>query len=122
MANKEQFEYNRKSKKELKLLEAKNSKSICDLEIIITPVDTKQKQLIINLSMTKDDFKTDYFDFIHSKKNLIESLAGWNWKDIDKISSCLFNYRDWMAETEFLSAESFGLIPMNGKIYLLSDD
>tara|TARA_R100000278_G_scaffold118280_1_gene98794 strand:+ start:1388 stop:1741 length:354 start_codon:yes stop_codon:yes gene_type:complete len=117
MANREQFEYKRRFDKIINLF-----KSICDLEIIVTPVDTKQEQLIINLSMTKDDFKTDYFDFIYSKKNLIESLTGYSFKDIDKISSCLLNYRDWMAETEFMSAESFGLIPMDGKIYLLPDD
>tara|TARA_R100001463_G_scaffold20208_2_gene49305 strand:- start:216 stop:566 length:351 start_codon:yes stop_codon:yes gene_type:complete len=116
MANQKQFEHKRKFDKMIKLF-----KSICDLEIIVTPVDTKREQLIINLSMKKDDFKIDYFDFIHSKKNLIESLTGWNWKDIDKISSCLLNYKDWMEETKFMSAKSFGLIPMNGKIYLLSE-
>jgi len=110
MANRIQFEYKRRFDNMVKML-----KSINDLEIIITPIDTNQEQKIINLSMTKEEFKMDYVDFINSKRELIEELTGWNWTEINKLSSCLLNYTDWMAQTKFVSCDDFGLIPMNGK-------
>lgn len=116
MANRIQFEYKRRFDNMVKML-----KSINDLEIIITPIDTNQEQKIINLSMTKEEFKIDYVDFINSKRELIEELTGWNWMEINKLSSCLLNYKDWMLKTKFVSCDDFGLIPTNGKIYLIEN-
>ncbi len=111
MANRIQFEYKRRFDNMVKML-----KSINDLEIIITPINRNQDQLIINLTMNKDDFKKDYVDFILENKELIEELTGWRWTEIKKLSSCLLNYKDWMNKTKFVSG-SFGLIATDGKFF-----